>query len=150
MGDTSGMAKHQGHDALFWVSVGLLAFFNLAGLVALTHSIGTYPMGWASYFDAAHWVRDNTPQDAIVSCRKEFLFHLESERTTKPYRWTADPDSVLRGLHEDGVGYVVVEVLGYPTSWKYLVPCIKAHPEAFKLVHMVPRKLPAWVYKVLP
>ena len=68
-----------------------------------------YPPEWRGYFAMANWVRDNTPPDCIISCRKQALFWLRARRKTIGYPFTKDKSKVLRYILTNRVDYVVLD-----------------------------------------
>jgi len=103
---------------------------NVSSLAVEMRKPRVYPYGWERYFEAAEWMRDNTPESAVVGTRKPMLFHILSGRKTFLYAW-ADPDSVVAHLRENGATHVVAENIGYTATSRYLVPAMEAHPKEF-------------------
>ncbi|HTY08792.1 MAG TPA: hypothetical protein VMF29_06470, partial [Candidatus Edwardsbacteria bacterium] len=66
-----------------------------------------YDPAWRSFFEAARWVGQHTPPQAVVVSRKPPLFFLESERKSFCYPFTADADSVRAAVLR--ADYVMVE-----------------------------------------
>ncbi|MFC1586075.1 tetratricopeptide repeat protein [Fibrobacterota bacterium] len=93
-----------------------------------------YPPNWLNYFKVANWVKRNTPEQTLVSCRKPGFFYLFSDRQTTPYLFSWDRSLLLKDMLQKNVDYVVVEQLGYGTTPKYLVPAIKENPGRFSQV----------------
>ncbi|MDA0335493.1 MAG: glycosyltransferase family 39 protein [bacterium] len=79
---------------------------------------------WRNYFEAGLWLRANTPQDAIVTCRKAFWMHVISGRRTFVYAF-AEPQQVMADLDAKGADYAVVEQLGYAHTPRFLVPALQ-------------------------
>lgn len=88
-----------------------------------------YHAAWRNYFDSADWVRYNTPEDAIIVCRKPFLMHVMSGRTTLTYPWI-EPTSLLKALDDAKADYVVADVL-FGSTARVLIPAIQAHGSSF-------------------
>jgi hypothetical protein len=53
------------------------------------------------------------------------------------YKYTADAEELIEGLHQQNVRYVVLEQLGYASTGRYLVPAIQKYPLKFEVVYHV-------------
>ena len=92
-----------------------------------------YPPNWQRYYQAGEWLRANTPEEAIVSCRKGFWMHIVSGRRTIAFLFD-EPAAVLAHMEREGVDYVVVESLGYRQTQDYLVPAIHEYGDRFEML----------------
>ncbi|HUU29852.1 MAG TPA: hypothetical protein VM123_18775 [archaeon] len=90
-----------------------------------------YPSNWRNFFEAADWVRQNTPETSVVTVRKPTLFYLHTGRKIEVYPFTTNTDSVLSRI--TATDYVIVDAVS-GTTYRYLVPAIQKAPERFKLV----------------
>lgn len=90
-----------------------------------------------SFFEAARWAGANTAPEAVFVSAKPRLFYLHSGRRSRIYRYTDDPDRMLRDLLRSRVDYVVVDDLPGigDTTRRYLVPAVRAHGERFEAVY---------------
>lgn len=88
----------------------------------------------ASLYEAARWVRDNTPPDAIIANRKPRLFYWHARRRGDLYPYSNDPATVIRGLEAMRADYVVVDRIS-ATTQRYLVPAIQEHEARFEVVY---------------
>jgi len=116
----------------------------LGQYVAGDHYAG-YPPNWRTFFEAADWVKANTPQDAVVTVRKPRLFHLWADRRVKLYPFTSKPDSVLATVFS--TDYVVVDQVT-STTFRYLVPALETAPSRFAEVFRTEEPF-TWVLSVL-
>lgn len=91
-----------------------------------------YHSAWRRFFEAAEWVKTNTPPDASVTVRKPRLFNALADRRTLVYPFSSDPDSVLRAVRE--TDYVIVDAIHATTS-RYLVPALDHEPDLFQVAH---------------
>jgi tetratricopeptide (TPR) repeat protein len=89
-----------------------------------------YEPMWANYFQSAEWIKDNTPEDALIACRKPFLMNVLSGRKTMSYPWVK-PIQLLRSLNDGGTDWVVSDVL-FGSTARYLNPTIAQYPESFR------------------
>ncbi len=85
-----------------------------------------YHPAWTNFFEAAAWVRENTPEDAVVAVRKPRLFNAVADRRVVMYPFSTDPDSVFRVVGESD--YVLVDAI-FSTTQRYLVPALQAHSD---------------------
>lgn len=85
-------------------------------------SLAGYDPAWRSFFDAARWVRDNTPPQAVVVSRKPNLFYLSTGRQSFAYPYIANLDSVRKAILQ--ADYIMVEPIS-GTVQKYLIPAIQ-------------------------
>jgi len=95
----------------------------------------SYPGGFYNYFQSANELgRMRDCADTLVACRKPALFYLFSECPVTRYRFSTEPDAVIRHLVENEVDFVVVDQLGYASTARYLYPAIKQYPALFRTV----------------
>ena len=91
-----------------------------------------YHPAWGTFFDAADWVKSNTPADAVVTVRKPRLFNALADRKALIYPFSTQADSVLRAVRE--TDYVVIDAL-FPTTRRYLLPALQRAADDFYLAH---------------
>lgn len=104
-----------------------------------------YPVNWRRFFEAADWVRLNTPEDAVITVRKPSLGYLWTGRRVDGYPFTTNADSVLAQILR--TDYVIVDQISGTTA-RYLVPAIQKQNERFKVVHRTADPA-TWVLEVL-
>jgi 4-amino-4-deoxy-L-arabinose transferase-like glycosyltransferase len=104
----------------------ILVLSNLISLQEFVRRDRGYPPGWNNYFDTAMWVRDNTPEDTLVLCRKPFLFYVFSRRRTIAYPFTSDRQVMRDYLLEAKPDYIILEDFGgVSTTEVYVVPVLQ-------------------------
>jgi len=81
-----------------------------------------YAAQWRSFFQAAEWIKGNTPQGSVVVSRKPQLFFLAAGRRSFCYPFTADAGSLRAELAK--ADYVMVEPVS-GTVQRYLIPAIQ-------------------------
>ena len=75
-------------------------------------------------------------RNAVVATRKPELFYLHSGLRGKYFLETSDERALIKDLIDKKVGYVVIDQLGYPATFEYLLPCTQRHPEIFRpIIH---------------
>ena len=91
-----------------------------------------YHPAWGTFFDAAEWVKANTPADAVVTVRKPRLFNALADRRSLVYPFSTEADTVLRVVGE--TDYVVIDAL-FPTTRRYLLPALQQARVDFHVAH---------------
>jgi len=119
------------------VAAALLSIPALHADKVLAQRPRIYASNWANYFRAADWVKANTPETAIVACRKPYLFYLRSQRRSESYLWSFDPDKVFQQFLDHGVEYVVVSQLS-GTERKYLIPTMNKYAGRTEVIKQFP------------
>jgi hypothetical protein len=109
------------------VVCSVLVVSNIVTLVDFTRRPRGYPPGWNQYLQTAVWVRENTEEDALVLCRKPFLFYVFSRRRTVAYPFTGDRAAMREYLFTTRPDYIVLENFGagVSTTEVYLVPVLR-------------------------
>ena len=107
-----------------------------------------YPPNWARYYQAGKWLEANTPEEAIVLCRKGFWMHVVSGRRVVGFPFD-EPGAVLAHMEREGVDYVVVESLGYRQTDDYLVPAVHEYEDRFQML-WYDQAVPTCVLRFLP
>lgn len=105
---------------------------------------GYYP-NWRTFFEAADWVKANTPEDAVVTVRKPSLFHVWTGRKVDGYPFSTDPDTVLSSVFR--TDYVIIDQVS-GTTYRYLVPAVQKMPERFRAVFQTGEPV-TWVLEVV-
>jgi hypothetical protein len=111
--------------------------------------LACYPEPWRAFAETAYWVRDNTPEDAIVVGRKPRLFYIFSGRRGYVYPFTTSDDEMLAFLDEVHADYVLVVPVSR-TTYQYMLPVVLSVPERFELVHSDEEAIPSYVLKYYP
>jgi hypothetical protein len=113
----------------------IFAFFMLSPLQE-THKISAmpYPPAYKNYFEIAKTVGQRTPENTIVSCRKEGMFYWFSHRYSMRYKYTLDDKELIQNLIDKNFSYVVLDQLGYSSTYRYLYPAIQKNTDLFSTV----------------
>lgn len=110
--------------------------FEWNGISTLNLQANSYfPMAYANYFRLAEWTQKNLPESSVVACRKPVFFYLFSRHYVYSYPLNGSPAEVISFFKRTHVTYVVVSQLGYSSTYKTLIPAIKAYPKFFKPVY---------------
>ena len=115
--------------------VFLLVMFNL--IVLNTQRIqakAKYRPEWQNYFKTAHWAKVHSEKDAIICARKPVFFYLESDRKCVNFKNTSDTKALVQDFADKKVNYVVLDMLGFGNTEKYLFPALEQYKECFNNV----------------
>jgi hypothetical protein len=114
-----------------WLLI-LLAFFSLPSINRLrAQNQAPFPPNYKNFFTIAKAVRKQLPANTIVCSRKPSLFYMYSRTSVCNYLWTQDHEALIKELIQSKADYVVLEQLGYSSTFLYLYPAIQNHPELF-------------------
>lgn len=80
--------------------------------------------------DAARWVGDFLPDDAVVLSRKPRIFHAESGVPSRTYPFLDDPAALFAEAEEAGAAYVVLDRVSNQAV-RFVGAAIVARPERF-------------------
>jgi hypothetical protein len=114
-----------------WLLV-FLVFFSFPRLNQLrAQNTAPVPPNYHNFFTIAKAVHKQLPANTVVCSRKPSLFYMYSQSPVCNYLWTADNEALIKNLIQSKVDYVVLEQLGYSSTFLYLYPAIQNHPELF-------------------
>ena len=120
------------------------ANFDMLARYAAGDPYADYRPAWRRFFEAAEWVKLNTPPDATVTVRKPRLFNVLADRRALIYPFSTQPDSVLRVVRE--TDYVVIDAI-HSTTPAYLIPAVDHQLDGFQIVHRTQRPF-TWILGV--
>jgi hypothetical protein len=127
----------------------LVTYTHIRGLGGVARSAAMdYPPQWKNYYAAARWIGANTPPDAVVICRKSYWMYIVSSRQSQVYAFK-EPQILLEDLEKLGTDYVVVDQLGFSSTYDFLIPAIQRYPERFKLLWQQPGP-DTYIFRFLP
>lgn len=109
---------------------------NMIGRYLRGDPYAGYPAPWRNFFQAGDWIRENTPEESVITVRKLRLFYFHTKRRVEAYPFTTDTDSVLNRI--TATDYVVVDAVS-GTTYRYLIPAIQKAPERFRLLYSMDR-----------
>ncbi|HKI44522.1 MAG TPA: glycosyltransferase family 39 protein [Balneolales bacterium] len=114
----------------------LLLPFEWNGISTLNANANSYfPKAYANYFRLALWTQKNLPKSAIVACRKPDFLYIFSRHYTYSSPLSGSPIKVVSLLEKAHVTHIIVGQLGYASTYKTIIPTIKAYPKLFKPVY---------------
>lgn len=114
---------------------------------------GTLPSGpclrrdEASYFAALAWIRENTPEDAIILSAKPEPLYFYTGRKSPPVRraTSVEPENFLTHLRETGTDYILLGSL-QATEVGRLPQRMKLHCEALAVEAFFPAR--TWLFRL--
>ena len=90
-----------------------------------------YPTQYVQFFQMAKQMKKQAPAGSIVCSRKPQMFWMDSNLPGVGYRFTKDAKELLLDLVDKKVDYVVLDNLGYSSTYLYLYPAIQQYPQFF-------------------
>ncbi|MDP6698421.1 MAG: hypothetical protein QGH25_02145, partial [Candidatus Latescibacteria bacterium] len=133
---------------LVWVLVLMYALPLPGGAKRLAdYSQADYPPQWSRYYQAGQWLKANSPEDAVVLCRKGYWMYIISGRRCVGFPFAAS-DEVLAHMEREDVDYVVLESLGFPQTVQHLVPAVNEYRDRFEALWQ-DQTVPTYVLRFL-
>lgn len=90
-----------------------------------------YPLQYVQFFNMGKQLKKNAPKGTVVCSRKPQLFWMESKLPGVNYKYTKDTKELILDLVNKKVDFVVLDNLGYSSTYLYLYPAIQAYPQYF-------------------
>ena len=115
----------------------LFMFFPMRPMLKMQHEQAKAPYfpAYQNYFTIATTLNEQLPKGTLVCCRKTELFQYYAPNLFGVgYAYSLVPEEVIADMEKKKVKYVILEQLGYSSTYRYLYPAITAHPERFKPV----------------
>lgn len=98
-----------------------------------------YHPAYTNYFTLAKELQKQAPQGTVCCCRKPELFMYYAPKVLATnYKYTTSTDELIQDLLDKQVEFVVLEQLGYGSTYRYLYPAIQQHPDLFPVVWHLP------------
>lgn len=95
-----------------------------------------YPMQYVQFFSMAKQMKKIAPKGSVVCSRKPQMFWMDSQLPGVNYKYTKDAKELILDLVEKKVDYVLLDNLGYSSTYLYLYPAIQQYPQFFQKVVM--------------
>jgi hypothetical protein len=90
---------------------------------------------WRYWEQAAEWVGENTPADAVIATSSPHLLYLRTGRLTVMPPMVDDPAEARRLLEAVPVTYVIVDGMEFiDISRRYALPAVESAPEQWQVV----------------
>lgn len=113
----------------------LLVLLAVRNLVFYVQETRAYPPEWENYFASLAWIRENTPQDAVIIDRKPGLAEFAAGRKAQSFPREPDPSRMIESFRRAGATHVVLAALPYDDIGRYLRPVLEKRRAYFRLVH---------------
>lgn len=95
-----------------------------------------YPVQYVQFFSMAKQMKKIAPKGSVVCSRKPQMFWMDSQLPGVNYKYTKDAKELILDLVEKKVDYVLLDNLGYSSTYLYLYPAIQQYPQFFQQVVM--------------
>jgi hypothetical protein len=119
-----------------WVIAFLLMFDNIGFQIENTDQRKQFSRDWINFFSCADWIRQNTPQDALIVSRKTEHVYLRSLRQGILYPFSHDKNIVIAEIKKQHASYILVDGFFWTgTTQRYLYPALQSHPEMYRIVY---------------
>lgn len=117
------------------LALALLFFSSADGLKAqMAQAQQRYPLPYTQFFRIGKQLKASVPEGTVVCSRKPQMLWLESGMPGVNYKFTKDARELLLDLVDRKVDYVVLDALGYSSTYLYLFPAVQAYPQLFPQV----------------
>lgn len=90
-----------------------------------------YPTQYVQFFSMAKQMKKSAPKGSVVCSRKPQMFWMYSQLPGVNYKYTKDAKELILDLVEKKVDYVVLDNLGYSSTYLYLYPALQQYPYFF-------------------
>ncbi len=137
--------KFKPHRKIIIIPLLLLVLFsNFSGTayqIQLSHRGYMYPKPIENYIEAGAWVKKNTPDDAVVACRKENTFYLFSYRKGYQFAsyWTKYDKKYeeyrMKQFERHNVSYLIIDTFSNSSQTAYKI--IQNNPDKFNMIKIV-------------
>ena len=92
-----------------------------------------FPPQFTNFFSMGDLLAKHAPNAIVCSRKPELLYATSGMRGVK-YLEREDTALMLQDMLDKKVDYVIFEQLGYGSTYRYLLPCLKKHPDIFRMV----------------
>ena len=115
-----------------WILALLFPIFSFS-MLKEEHEMNNmpFPPNYVNYFKIGEEIKKQLPPTTMVCSRKPTLFYMFSKSMVCNYKWTPDDVALIQNLVDQKVDFVVLEQLGYSSTFRYLYPAIQKHEELF-------------------
>jgi hypothetical protein len=117
-----------------WV-LSLLFVFSFAHLEEIRETAQhPFPPNYRNYFYIAETFKKQHQTGSTVCSRKPELFRVVAGTPACGYIHSDNHADVIKDMVEKNVDYVILEQLGYRSTYQYLYPAIEAYQDLFRVV----------------
>lgn len=98
-----------------------------------------YPPAYRNYFNIAKEMQQKFPENKVCCCRKPELFNYYAPKLyATNYLYSQEPEKVIVDMINKKVDYVILDQLGYSSTYHYLYPAVQAHEDLFPVIGHFP------------
>ena len=90
-----------------------------------------YPRNYQQFFQLGESIKKYTPENTVVCSRKPQMLYLYSQRPGVNYLFTKDAKALITDLVKKDVDLVILDALGYSSTYHYLFPAVQQYPHLF-------------------
>ncbi len=93
------------------------------------------PPAYKNYYAVGEALKKKYPKgDVLVSSRKSSLLYLHSGTYCTGFSSSLNDTTVIQGLMRGNTDFVIIDQLGYSSTYRYLLPAVQKNQELFKTV----------------
>ena len=121
-----------------WI-LALLLLTSIGNIKEL-HAINKlpFPPAYQNFFKMGAVLKEHVSPETVVASRKGELLYMYSGTRVTGYAFSQDDKAVIQKMLDDGVEYVILDQLGYSSTYRYLYPAIQKNEELFALASYIP------------
>ena len=93
-----------------------------------------YPLPYVQFFQLGKQMKKNVPAGTVVCSRKPQMFWLESQLPGVNYKYTKDAKELVLDLVDKKVDFVILDALGYSSTFLYLFPAVQQYSQYFAII----------------
>lgn len=90
-----------------------------------------YPPQYVQFFSLGKQLKKIAPEGSVVCSRKPQMFWMQSGLPGVNYKYTKDAKELILDLADKKVDYVVLDALGYSSTYLYLFPAVQQYQQYF-------------------
>lgn len=97
-----------------------------------------YPAAYQHYFEIARLLEKEVPGAVCISRKPELFRYYAPSLRNGNYLYTLEGEDLVRDLIKKKADFVVLEQLGYASTYRYLYPAIEQYSQLFPVVWHLP------------
>ena len=90
-----------------------------------------FPPAYQNFFRMGAVLKEHVSPETVVASRKGELLYMFSGTRVTGYAFSQDDRAVIQKMLDDGVEYVILDQLGYSSTYRYLYPAIQKNDDLF-------------------
>ena len=97
-----------------------------------------FPPAYQNFFRMGAVLKEHVSPETVVASRKGELLYMFSGTRVTGYAFSQDDRAVIQKMLDDGVEYVILDQLGYSSTYRYLYPAIQKNDDLFFVASHIP------------